>query len=45
MAEIPRVICRPPWIFYKILEHPAGRGISLDFPELPLRKTLMMSTV
>ena len=36
MAEIPRVLRRHPGIFYKILEHPAGRGAGLNFPDLPL---------
>ena len=38
ISEISRVLCRPPWIFYKNLEHPADHGMNLKFLESPLKK-------
>ena len=38
--KFPGSCAKPPCIVYKILEHPAGRGMILNFPKLPHTKTL-----
>ena len=44
MPEIPRVSCRPGDLpdFFFLQNFGASAGMSLNFPELPLRKALVL---
>ena len=39
VAISSRLSRRPPGVFYKVLEHPAGHDMSLKFPQSPLKST------